>query len=106
MRAYLTRASPPAMAGVAFEAAAPRPIPVRRAYPSSPPRRRWTTTSDTYRFNQPQDLDFGPSSAVTLFLGADWSFVTYTMLDSPRKMRWQFMTPLDTTPTIFAYEAP
>jgi hypothetical protein len=41
-----------------------------------------------YRFQPPQDLDFAPARDALLFFGIDYSFVTLTMLDSPRKMHW------------------
>jgi hypothetical protein len=42
----------------------------------------------TYRFNAPQDLDFGPATNAMLFFGLDYSFVTATLLDSSPRMRW------------------
>jgi hypothetical protein len=44
--------------------------------------------SGSYRFQPPQHLDYGPAMDAMLFFGLDYSFVTATMLDSPRKMLW------------------
>lgn len=60
--------------------------------------------SDSYRFQPPQDLDYGPSKGMILFLGAAYSFAHATMLDSPRKLRMAFNTPLDDTPSIYVRE--
>jgi hypothetical protein len=62
--------------------------------------------SGTFRFNAPGDLDFGPSTTMDLFFGVDSSFAKLTMLDSPRKMRSQFGSPLNATPSIYARESP
>jgi hypothetical protein len=62
--------------------------------------------SGPWRFQPPQDLDYGPSMQALLFFGVDYSFANLTMLDAPKKLRVQFLSPLDTTASIYAFEAP
>ena len=61
--------------------------------------------SDTWRFQPPQDLEFGPANTAMLFMGIDYSFVTVSMLDSPRKSRWDF-GPLSGGPSVYAFIEP
>jgi hypothetical protein len=61
--------------------------------------------SGSFIFAQPQHLNFGPSNEAMLFFGIDWSFGKITMLDSPRKMRVQFSSPLSDEASIYALVA-
>jgi hypothetical protein len=61
--------------------------------------------SGTWRFQPPQDLNYGPATTAGLFLGLDYSFTWVTMLDSPRKMRWSY-SALGGASTIYAYIGP
>jgi len=61
--------------------------------------------SGTYRFQPPQDLNYGPSPTALLFMGADYSFNSVRMLDAPRKMRFEFTT-LSAAPSLYALVEP
>jgi hypothetical protein len=61
--------------------------------------------SGTWRFQPPQDLNYGPAMTAMLFMGADYSFMTMSMLDSPRKMRVVF-TALGGEASIYAFVEP